>query len=266
MKKSAIMSCVVLVVISFFAFNYVSNNNQDLNDTETASLKIEKTIEDAKKNKKAAPEFIYDVGTRFSPIKKERLSNNLSITHFLDEMQRDRITSVEAIEIIVIENDKQTERRIKSIGSEFNTAQIHLLKSFNYSEGFKLRIDYKEKHFGSEDLFDAYSTPHHTIVPETQAEYIYGKKALINYLKEHTIEATANIPEDKLKPAKLYFTITKDGSINSIYLDRTSGYPEVDALMMQLINNTPGGWIPAVNAKGENVDQELVVSFGLMGC
>jgi hypothetical protein len=36
--------------------------------------------------------------------------------------------------------------------------------------------------------------------------------------------------------------------------------------MTELITNFPGTWEPAENSKGEKVDQELVVSFGLMGC
>ena len=260
MKKSIIITCIVIAAISFFGFNYLSQNKSDEKALNIASIEV--TTE----AKKSDADFIYGIGPRFGPIKKEIIHNDLSITHFLDDMQQDRITSIESIELIVIENDAESNNRIKAKSSEFNEAQINLLKSFNYSDGFKLRIDYKEKHFGSTELFDAYSTPHHTVVPETQAEYIYGKSALINFFVENTKAATAQIPEDKLKPAKLYFTVTKKGSIENVNLDRSSGFPEIDDLMTLLISETPGGWIPASNAKGENVDQELVVSFGLMGC
>ena len=36
--------------------------------------------------------------------------------------------------------------------------------------------------------------------------------------------------------------------------------------MIELIYKIPGTWQPAENAKGEKIDQELVLSFGLMGC
>ena len=260
MKKSILIIGIVLVVFSFFAFNYINNNKSDLKKLDTASAVV-KT-----KTNAANPKFIYDIGTRFSPIKKENLNNTLSINQFLDDMQLDKISSIESIEVIVIENEQESDKRIKTVSNEFNQAQINLLKSFNYSEGFKLSINYKEKHFGTENLFDAASTPHNTVVPEIQAEYIYGKKALINFFEENTKQVTANIPEDKLRAAKLYFTITKNGTITNVHLDRSSGFPEIDNLMTQLIFETPGGWIPATDAAGENVDQELVVSFGLMGC
>ena len=41
---------------------------------------------------------------------------------------------------------------------------------------------------------------------------------------------------------------------------------ENDKKMIELITNLPGKWAPAENQKGEKVDQELVISFGLMGC
>jgi hypothetical protein len=36
--------------------------------------------------------------------------------------------------------------------------------------------------------------------------------------------------------------------------------------MAELIANTSGEWIPAENAQGEKVEQELVLFFGSMGC
>ena len=75
-----------------------------------------------------------------------------------------------------------------------------------------------------------------------------------------------NVDPEQLKPARLYFTVTKDGTIENLKLDSGSGYPEVDKKMMELITKTPGAWLPAKNSKAETVNQELVVFFGLMGC
>ena len=90
----------------------------------------------------------------------------------------------------------------------------------------------------------------------------------MDYLKNHSLEARtkANVVAEKLKPAKLYFTVSKTGTIENVRLDRSSNYPIVDEAMIELIKNAPGEWLPAENEKGEKVEQELVVSFGLMGC
>ncbi len=88
----------------------------------------------------------------------------------------------------------------------------------------------------------------------------------MQYLRENNLAARANVQDDKLQPAKLFFTVTKSGTLENVRLDRTSNYPEVDKQMIELITTVPGIWEPALNDEGKKVDQELVVSFGLMGC
>jgi hypothetical protein len=142
------------------------------------------------------------------------------------------------------------------------------MQSLDYSTNFVIWADYEGKNKETGELEDTHWTPYLTIVPEKQAEYTHGKEALKKFLKENS-EATrikAKVEPEKLQPAKLFFTVTKTGTIENVRLDRTSNYPLVDNKMIELIKNTPGTWIPAENHKGEKVDQELVVSFGLMGC
>lgn len=103
---------------------------------------------------------------------------------------------------------------------------------------------------------------------EKQAEYEGGTEALMEFFKENSKEAEvrANVQMDELPPFKLVFTVTKNGTIENVKMDGTSGYLSIDNTMIKLITNAPGKWDPAENAKGEKVDQELVVSFGLTGC
>ena len=67
----------------------------------------------------------------------------------------------------------------------------------------------------------------------------------------------------KWQAVKIAFTITENGTITNVNLDRTTGYPQLDFELKQLIKNVPGKWIPAKNQEGKNVEQELVMSFGL---
>ena len=124
----------------------------------------------------------------------------------------------------------------------------------------------KEKNAETGVLEDTHWTPYLTIVPEKQAEYLKGKESLKKYLKESSEDARAHVIPEKLQPAKLYFTVTKNGTIADVRLDKSSNYPVVDKRMIDLITNLPGKWEPAENLKGEKVDQEFVISFGLMGC
>ena len=260
MKKTIIISCIVLAIFSFLAFTFINKNKSASDNLETASLEVSTKAEEIKKQ--SFPDFIYDIGTRFSPIKKEAIINATSVNSIFSKDEMHKMESVKSVEFIIVENDKRADKSETANSASFTDEQINFLNSLDYSTNFIMEVDYNIK----TDLIERTSTPHYTVVPDIQAQYIYGKDALIKYFIENTKEETANIPEDKLQPAKLYFTVTKNGTVNNVNLDRSSGYPNIDELMIGLINNTPGGWIPALNSKGETVDQELVVSFGLMGC
>lgn len=264
MKKTILISLAIITTLSLVAFTFINEKDKTIDNPETASIEVstEKKLEKIEGKTTRFDDFIYEIGPRFSPIKKADLINATSINSIFNENKINDIESINSIKFIKVENDKRTDKSEIGNGASFTDNQINFLKSLDYSTSFVMEMDYRLK----SDLIERISTPHYTIIPETQAQYIYGKDALIKYFKEHTKYATANIPEDKLKPAKLYFNVTKDGTVNNVRLDRSSGYPNIDELMIGLITKTPGGWIPALNSEGETVDQELVVSFGLMGC
>jgi len=243
------------------------------NDSKTDQLAISVdeniTIKNQAPNKikkKVFTDFIYDVGSRFEAIKKRDVDKATSIDAFFDEKQLQSIVSLKSVSIILIKGDKRTDTQTIGDSDKLTTAQLKLIQSFGYSTNFLIKAEYQKINKETGEIEDSYSTPHLTIVPEKQATYIYGKTALKKFLKENSEKARTNVDPEKLKPAKLYFTITKNGSIKNVKLDRPSGYPLVDKTMIELITKTSGKWIPAENYTGEKVNQELVVSFGLMGC
>lgn len=119
---------------------------------------------------------------------------------------------------------------------------------------------------GPSQLEKIRSTLYLAVVPEKQAEYEGGTDALMEYLKENSKEARASMQMDELPPFELVFTVTKKGTIENAKLDGSSGYLWIDNTMIELITKAPGKWEPAENSKGEKLDQELVVLFGLRGC
>ena len=60
--------------------------------------------------------------------------------------------------------------------------------------------------------------------------------------------------------------ITTDGTVSDVILESTSGYDSIDDKMIELIKSMPGKWNAATDSQGEKVEQELVYSFGLVGC
>ena len=268
MKKSTLILSTVFSSLILIIFGFVNSNNSEIGQSEpiiNKTVSINKQVSEKAKNN-IFTDFIYDVGPRFSAIKKREVDKATSITAFLDEKQLQTIVSLKSVSIILINGDKRTDTKTTGHSEKLTTTQLKLLQSFDYSTSFLIRAEYQQINKVTGELEDSYATPHLTIVPEKEANYLKGKYALKKFLKEKSKIARTDVDPKKLKPAKLYFTVTKKGTIENVKLDRSSGYPLVDEKMIELINNTPERWNPAENYKGEKVDQELVVSFGLMGC
>lgn len=268
MKKGVIVS-VVIVIVGVAAFGFI--NLSDLKSASKEAAIVDAKLDDVKApekaNDKIFTDFIYDVGPRFEAITKSELDKVTTFTDFIGEEHAQRIVSFKSMSVILFEGEKRSEVKESILNTNvFTTAQKEKMQSLPYSTNFMVWADYTEKNEETGELEDNHWTPHLTIVPETQAEYESGREGLKSYLIANTREMIANVNPEKLKPAKLYFRVTREGTLKDIRLDRSSGYPEVDNGMIELVSKLPGIWRPAENSEGEKVDQELVVSFGLMGC
>jgi hypothetical protein len=268
MKKKILSVSTVFTLLSVFAIS-CQNANETKNDA-IASASIEEVVENTKEvekpSKKVFDDFIYDVGPRFGSIKKSDVDNAKTIDTFFDEKELKKMESITSVSIIPFVKEERLVIHATGNTKKLNESQLKMFRDFGYSASFVVRVDFKEINEVTGEVEDSYTTPHLTIVPEKQATFVDGKEALKAFLKMSTEEVRKNVDPEKLKPAKLFFTVTKDGTIKNVHLDRPSGYPEVDKKMIELIKQVPGTWLPAENTKGEKVDQELVVSFGLMGC
>ncbi len=230
--------------------------------------------EDLAMNKQAADSpkpkvfsgFIYDIGPRFGAIKKEVVQNAKSIEDFIHREDISKMEHINSVTIHIMEGIIMSPASEKGTNATFTEAQLKLLRSLDYSTSLMLMVEFQEFSKFANSLENNYTSPYLTIVPEKQASYMFSEDTLKDYLRVNTEEVRANIDPEKLQAAKLYFTVTKSGAVENVRLDRTSFYPKVDEKMISLMQNLPGAWSPAENIKGERVAQELVVSFGLIGC
>jgi len=213
-------------------------------------------------------DILFDLSPRFAPMKKVTLRKARAITDFFDANEIKEMTTLKSVDIVVIKNERQTNIREIGYSEQLNEAQLELLRGFDYSSNFSIKASFKKINTETGKLEDASLNPHLTVVPEKQAVYINGTGALMTYLKENSKEALLNVEADKLRPAKLYFTVTIEGTIANIRLDNHSGYKILDETLVSLISKAPGIWLPAENAEGKKVIQELVISIVIkgMGC
>jgi hypothetical protein len=268
MRKHVILVCAVLTLLSQTACD--SSNQKEIAIDQQLALVSEGLLNNKpaleKIEKKIFSDFFYDVGPRFASIKKTDLDTIRTLSDFIGEEDAERIVSYRSLMITILNGQEET--NIKETGNSgvFTAAQIKLLQAADYSTNILIRGVFREKSLETGLLEVTERTPYLTIVPEKQAAYIHGMDALREYLKTESEEARIHVDSEKLQPAKLFFTVTTHGTIENVKLDRSSGYPIVDKTMIELIINTQKEWSPAENSTGKKVDQELVVSFGLMGC
>ncbi len=266
MKKCLLIVCVILM-----SFTSCKNAIQEGLSVSESELKISEEM--AMNNQTEIPPkskvfeaFIYDIGPRFGAIKKEVVQNAKSIEDFIHREDISKMEHINSVTIHIMEGIIMSPASEKGTNATFTEAQLKLLRSLDYSTSLMLMVEFQEFSKFANSLENNYTSPYLTIVPEKQASYMFSEDTLKDYLRVNTEEVRANIDPEKLQAAKLYFTVTKSGAVENVRLDRTSFYPKVDEKMISLMQNLPGAWSPAENIKGERVAQELVVSFGLIGC
>lgn len=251
-----------LVAVSTMAFGFMAESGLTGTDKDQPCQVAEAEEEPIEVK---APNFFYDLGTRFQPVRKSVLEKARSINDFVSAREMKDVFSYQSVRVVIVENDIQTDVQEAGTTAELTKAQRQLLQTAAYSTNFVVWADYQMKNEAGA-LEDNYFSPYMTVVPEEQARYSRGEEAFLEYLQANNEMYTMGVDRDSLRAAKLYFTVSSTGNITDVHLDRTSGYEAIDEQMIKLLSSTPGNWVPAQNKQGENVDQELVVSFGLAGC
>ncbi|MFT5858008.1 MAG: hypothetical protein ACI865_000092 [Flavobacteriaceae bacterium] len=205
--------------------------------------------------------IVYQIGPRHSPIKKSEIDQATDLSTFFTPSELQEINSLNFTEIIIVKNESQSNEREVGYSNKLTKAQLKLLQSYGYSTGFSIRADFEGINKETGEMESRWFNPHLTIVPETQAEYSEGADELASHFKENTWNVRKNVAAGNFRPAFVSFTVTTSGDIKDVKL-HGSNFPAIDAKMIELIHATTGKWVPARNAKGEKVEQEIVVAFG----
>lgn len=266
MKRSILIFSVAVAIISITCFGLMNKNNSATAQETVAPRNpvVFNTGLSEMFGETAEINFLYDFGPRFElTVTKKELAE---IKSMKDLYHEESIITYRAVTITIVENERLTSKRASGANEFLNKTQIEFLKSFEYSTNFQIGGDVVRKNKETGELEDGFSRPHVTVVPEVQAQYLNGRAALLDYLKKESKEEVAKLDEKKLQPGKVFFTITKNGTISNVRLLLTCGYDSIDKMMLKLIENAPGDWRPALDSKSEIVEQELVFSFGDMGC
>jgi len=211
-------------------------------------------------------DFFYDFGPRFNPITKKTLAEATSVSDFIDQNEIDRMDGIRSTTLIILENERKTDKSSSGKSEILTSEQLKMIHSLGYSVNFLLRAEFNTKDAQAASKGENIYYPHMTVVPEKQAAFIGGKNLLLDYFRENNGANTSNLDEKKLQSAKLYFTVTKEGKVSNARVDYSCGYPKIDQDMLELVKSLSEQWVPAEDERGEKVDQELVISYGVVGC
>ena len=272
MKKSILFICIGLAAIALIAMDYTSSDDSSPEQKEISCTPTQLVNNDYTSvfNWKTESDFFFEIGSRFiATISKEELHNARTVLDIVPWHANWSHHPIKKVNISVLGNNntwKQAVDMETGYGLGLNPAQLQLLQSTEYANSFCVTAICSNVNpaTGVEGNYEL--VYYISVTPEKEAQYIKGSKALIAYLNANSKEQTTFIEQYKLRPGRLYFTVTKEGNIANTRIEGTSGYEKIDERMVELIMNTKSEWLPAENNKGEKIDQELVLHFGIMGC
>ena len=267
MKKRILLLTFLLAALclAVIAFTYKSDDTEKNPDLATAEVVRSESNDSEASSGPELPNFMFDLGPRYRAIKKSKLAAATSFDDFIGKEHQDRIVNYKTLSVYEMVDGVKTKWNLTSFSGEFTAAQREYLQDRGYNEDVLIWATYTEKWPETGIVEDSYWTPHLTVVPEKQAHYDMGKEALLEYLNVQSAEITSKI-EGRLQPGRIHITIGAEGAVKKLKVKSTSGNEELDSEMLELLSNAPGKWIPAENTEGENVEQELVLFFGSMGC
>ncbi|MCB0476698.1 MAG: hypothetical protein KDC84_00945 [Crocinitomicaceae bacterium] len=268
MKKKMMIYAVVLTALGFTTYGF--SNWMDTSKTQTKEELKCKPIADSEEIRRDLPKtaFAYKIHPRFDTgITKEQIQKAKTILDILPiNATADYLDFHTTIAATVNEQDGSSILLEKGNDHYLTEEQLHLLKSMEYSTNFKISTYCQTKNPVYGDAANEFIVYYMTVLPEKQTEYKDGMENLIYYLKKESQKEVAQINMNSVTPGKIQFTVTKDGTIESVILSSSCGHTNIDSKMLQLIKEIPGEWQAATDTKGYKVDQILFFSFGLEGC
>ncbi len=134
-----------------------------------------------------APTYIdmfYVIGPRFQAITKQQLAQAKTVGDFFEEDEVQPLLNYTSVEIILIENDKRTDQKIENGFFHLSKEQIDWISGMDYETHFLVRTTFQANNLETGLTESKRAEPHFTVVPETQAAYSLGEKALIDYIAE----------------------------------------------------------------------------------
>ena len=265
MKKSILVSVAVITALGLLAMNFLSKPMDNHIGCQAAPETVLATTKFIPFPFSSTAEINLglNINSRYvARITKDEIFNAQTIVDLVPAESNWANYSFEDVSITAVIGTEEV--KIKGEGSDISLSQRALLQSLSYADEFYINAKGRRSDFAPNRMDDlAYFV---SISPKEPATYSGGGFALIEFLEQNSKAQTEGILQSTLKAGRIKFTVDKEGSIQNVFLDSSSGHDHLDNSLIELINNLPGTWHPAQNTKGEFVNEQLVLFYGAQGC
>ena len=266
MQKKILISSIVIAIVGFMAFGFISKKPVKVNNIASLTTSIKKgnpvvNFSDINFSNpipvKENINLFYAVsGSSNRPITMTKLKEAKLLRDLIPNYPVNWITGYNTVELLTKNNGEE----IKAHGeNETLTAeQRNIINALNMADNVVFNVWYKTKNSISDKVENRKMSVSMTVVPEVSAEYNGGYNQMIAYLKDNSISKISDKYSDKLQLITVFFTVNTSGKVEQVKLINSSTDTEIDALLVKLISEMPK-WKPAKNVDGESINQKVRV-------
>ena len=268
MKTRIIIISALIITMGYMASGFVartSNVGCHINelavneiDMKAKYLGLEFTDDETIKE---TPGLMYIVKDRSGrPITEEKIKAAISLSDIIEYYPSNWIEDYTSVEILITHNKKE----VKVVGKNevLTDAQKEMIKSIAPGAELLVTVNYKTKNPVTNNKEKRQMKVTFDVTPEVAAEYIGGYDEMITYLNDNSLDKFSEKNLEDLQFSSILFTVNKNGQVDNVRIDRTSGYNDIDDILVKIITGMPK-WNAAKNADGLNVSQEFQFNFGL---
>jgi TonB family protein len=202
-------------------------------------------------------------GKYLHAIKKEKLNEAKFISDIIPYYPAQWIMSYVSVDFLATCDGKAMMATSKS--DTLSTEQKNILNTVDLGTDIVIDIKYKNKNSVTDNIDNSLMKYSVTLIPEIEAEYPGGYQQMTQYVKENAINKISETTSKEFQPVIVRFTVNEKGEIANAQIFKTSGDPNIDKLLLDVINEMPK-WSPAEGSKGIKVKQEFEFSVGKAGC
>jgi len=260
-NKIVIMLYLGITAVLSACTTSIANQSDSSEYTHVHALETEIEQDDSE-----SLNFTFGIGPLFGSVTKSTLANFTDVENFLGKIEMERHGKVDSTQLVFISNYRTNDVRYSGLGRRLTEEQKEMLKRAPIGSSFCISTYFEPSSEEAREKGLHIYHPHFTVVPKTQATYVFGFQAVCDYLRETVKNDMQKVREEKLTSGKVFFTVSESGQIENIAMTHSCGFPSIDDKVMKALSIIPGNWIPAKNENGNSVSQELVFTYGRPGC